>query len=400
MDLSNLRTSYTTEFSSNSIDKTTTIEPTIAQEKIQKVSQENKNTSSLSFNTTENNSTPTTNFSHLSTPVTEMKQSTTSKRSTNNTINANTKSILNNNQNSIFQTNSLTPRLLEKNIKKSESTLNNTNSNIFKLLAIKQLSPEPFSIETRPTKEIETPTYISAESSAENVRFYLTAGVGSIRNLSSTYSGNTEISTKLIDRERSLWGVNTTLHFGMQTKNKLNIFGGFDYAHLVSQYYNGETEVEMGTTSATFESIDETYALVTTEGHLTTTTSIDKDLRWHRHHNMLNFQLGVSKDLTTKSQFIFAPEVSLLQNIFSSHKGYYFSDEAPNFVKFERGEESPYRKNTGLKTQLGLNLGYKTSKWQFTVNTAWRNPLSNLTTELNNYQIKNSQLSQLGKKLI
>ncbi len=239
----------------------------------------------------------------------------------------------------------------------------------------------------------KSPSFVLVEPTTATSRFYVTAGLGTIRDINTMIINDDKIPSNLFNREKSLWGMNAAIQAGIETKSRFKFFGGFDYAQLVTQYFNGDTEIVAEQISSTLESIDASNNLTTTEGSLTTTTTIDKDILWHRHHNKLNFQLGVSKDLFPKSRFVVEPEVSLLQNIISSHRGYYFSDESPNFVKFERGEESPYRKNTGLKTQLGLNLGYKTQAWQFNINTGWRNQLSNLTKETNNYQIKNSQLS-------
>ena len=283
---------------------------------------------------------------------------------------------------------------LNENIKLLQSNLiTKKNKKLQGLFLLDKNNFNLFEINERSKNELSLTTSDFIKPLATTKRFFVGIGIGTIKDISNTSTSTDNIPNKLFERETALWGTNASLQLGVELKNKVKFFGGFDYAHLVTQYYNRDVENYQGSQDAELPFIDPSNNLTSTEGVLASSTTVQNDILWHRHHNMLNFQLGLSKDLLPKSKFVLSPEISLLQNIFSSHKGYYFNEQAPNFVKFERGEENPYRKNTGLKTQLGLNLGYETSQYQFAINASWRNPMAAITNGTNIYQIKKSQLS-------
>ena len=277
--------------------------------------------------------------------------------------------------------------------KKTINTVIDKSNDVWTFLLIDKFDLNSFDIRERAKEKMSLVTSDIIEIEPLGNRFFITAGIGSIQDISTITTNDDLISNKFFEREKSLWGMNASLQAGMELNNKFKIFGGFDYAQLVTQYYNGAIETVAGTTPTTLQSINSANALTTTEGVLITSTTVDKDILWHRHHNNLDFQLGISKDLLPNSQFTIAPEFSLLQNVFTSHKGYYFNEVSSDLITFSRGEKNPYRKNSGIKTQLGLNLAYRTTQYEFAINTAWRNPISSITNETNIYQIKNSQLS-------
>lgn len=305
----------------------------------------------------------------------------------------------NNNKSIIAQAKTQVSRTTFKHINKENligntliKNLGDTEINTYPPLTfvpVESLGIKIFDIEEK--ENIELPLVIVQPCSFQN-KFFLITGVGAIRDIGSVEPIGDFLPSKLFDREKSLWGLNSSLLFGVEMKNTLRFFGGLDYSQLVTQYYNGETENLNGEALGNYETIDSQNNYSSIEGYLSTSTTIENDLLWHRRHNMLNFQIGLSKELFKKSRFNVAPEVSLLQNIFTSHRGYYFTDSSSHFTTFERGEESPYRKNTGLKTQLGLNFIYQYSGWEFNLKTAWRKPLTSLTSETNIYQINNSQI--------
>ena len=225
-------------------------------------------------------------------------------------------------------------------------------------------------------------------------RWSVTIGAGAIQNITTSNTLNGEQLNNYFDKEVALPGISTTLQLGLQTKNNWRIFGGLDYAQLVTQFRNQDIESSVGLVDIDNQAgIDSSNNYIESNGNLTTESLIENDVQWHRYQHSINVELGVSKDLFAPSKFIVAPTFSLIQNLRTINSGYYFQEEAPNFIKFEKNEENPYRKNTGLKTQLALNLGYGFKGFDLSINTAWRNPLQALTEQTNFYQTKNSQLS-------
>ncbi len=235
-------------------------------------------------------------------------------------------------------------------------------------------------------------------SNTNSRRFYYGLAIGGIQNISTKNTITGDFSNEYFDKEIELPGINAGIVFGLQTKNDWRFFGGFDYSQLVTRFVN----IDVGLSESTSpienqQTINSVGEYQTTTGNLTTTTLTRNDISWHKRHQEYNFQLGVSKNLLTNSKYRIAPELSVIQNINSSHSGYYFSELPQQLIKFTGREENPYRNNTGLKTQLGLNVGYQFGGLEFSIHGGWRNPLSAITNESNFYQIKNSQLSILAR---
>jgi len=225
-------------------------------------------------------------------------------------------------------------------------------------------------------------------------RWFLSIGAGAIQNISTVNTAPSEFPTDYFNKEMALPGINASLQLGIQTRSNWRIFGGVDYAQLVTRFTNNELETVDGTLAIeNQQSIDPSSALQSGAGSLATQAVIENDLQWHRHHKSWNVELGISRNLFAQSKFIVAPAFSLVQNLVSAHSGYYFTEQAPYFNKFTNNEKNPFRKNTGLKTQLALDLGYKLKGFEVSIHTAWRNPLQSITEQTNFYQTKNSQLS-------
>ena len=364
--------------------------------KTKELNQNSKNTNTTKKSSSNNHSS----LAHLSDVSSSIKQNKNSYPFKNSTSKINTRSTANiidsRASNNLFN-NTITKETRQVISNPSDVVNSKIKTNLKnKLEAVLLLNKQginPFNIEERTQAALNLSASEMIKVDPVTKRVFLAVGAGTIKDISRSLTASDQVPAKLFDRETALWGINTGVQVGMEFKNKIKVFGGFDYAQLVTQYQNTDFEDFEGEQVAELESINANNNYTSIEGVLASTTKIENDILWHRHHNSLDFQLGVSKDLLPKSNFILAPEVSLLQNLYTSHKGYYFNEQTPNFVKFERGEESPYRKNTGLKTQLGLNLGYETSQYQFAINTSWRNPLTPITNETNNFLIKNSQLS-------
>ncbi len=225
-------------------------------------------------------------------------------------------------------------------------------------------------------------------------RWFVSIGAGAIQNITTSNTLNGEQLNGYFDKEVALPGISTTLQLGLQTKNNWRFFGGFDYAQLVTQYRNQDLESLASSTEIDNQpSIDANNNYAETSGNIVTETFIENDIQWHRFQHSINLELGLSKNIFAQSKFMIAPAFSVLQNINTIHSGYYFKEQAPHFTKFEKNEKNPFRKNTGLKTQLALNLGYRLKGFDLSINTAWRNPLQSITEQTNFYQTKNSQLS-------
>jgi len=275
----------------------------------------------------------------------------------------------------------------------------NTNSteNVLQPISLFKIGSVPFSMfqYERGTELIGHDKFESIEIKKENSnRFFITLGMGGIKNISTTNTITGELSSEYFDKEVELPGVSASLLLGIQTKNNWRFFGGFDYAQLITRYQNSDTELLIGSTPIeNQQTISSSGSTGITEGDLSTTTQIDNDITWHNRHYQYNLQVGLSKNLLANSKFSIAPEFSVIQNIYTAHKGYYFTNNKPHFSTFTEREENPYRKNTGLNTQLGLNLAYQLGGLELSINTTWRNPLNTITSETNFYQTKNSQLS-------
>ena len=373
----------------------------------------------------DNNQTTTTEFisnsnGNTSTIIEEDESSQTTKERTKESR-ITSENILNQKSSSInFQnlgqitTNKFTPSIknylsqsnnieISENIKlnKLDQKTSNTNTKVTEklsqLLSLNALASLPFSkfTHTREMEKISSENFDPIEiSKMESNRYFLTLGMGAIKNITTSNTINGEFFNEYFDKEIQLPAVNASLLMGIQTKNNWRFFGGFDYAQLITRYKNTDTELVINSTPIeSQQSISSSGNYETTEGNLITTTQTDNDITWHKRHYQYNLQVGVSKDLFAKSNFSMMPEFSLIQNIQTRHKGYYFIEEAPHLLKFTEREENPYRKNTGLNTQLALNLAYQLKGLEFSINTAWRNPLNAITNESNFYQTKNSQLS-------
>ncbi len=224
-------------------------------------------------------------------------------------------------------------------------------------------------------------------------RYYLGIGIGTIQNINTSHKIENDFSNEYFGREVELPGINSSLQVGFYINNNLRIFGGVDYAQLITRYKNQDVEKLVEPIQIDQPFINALNVYENSIGSINEETTVKNDLTWHQRHNMVDLQLGISKNILKSGRLSIAPEFSLLQNIYSTHSGYYFNETAPHFTKFENNDENPYRKNTGLKTQLGLQIAYQAGGFDMSINTAWRNPISNITEATNFYQIKNSQLS-------
>lgn len=281
-----------------------------------------------------------------------------------------------------------------KLVEKSIFSKTENNSNIPSLFEISAMPLSTFNI-SRAYESIENdkldPIDVNELSSH---RLFLTIGAGVIRNINSTNTHDTEFANDYFDKQIQLPGVNASILAGVQTKNNWRFFGGFDYAQLVTRFKNTDLELIDGNITIDDQQvIDQQNSYQTTEGTLETYSKIENDITWHQYHNLYNIQLGVSKDMIRNNKLSIAPELSLIQNLYSSHSGYFFSEQSPHLTKFNNQDENPFRKNTGISSQVGINLAYRLRGIEFSINTAWRNPLNTITKETNFYQTKNSQLS-------
>ena len=267
-------------------------------------------------------------------------------------------------------------------------------SNIKSLFEINKVGLTAFDL-MRANETIEDEKFAPIEiKDLTSKRIFLAFGAGVINNITTKNTIDGEFSNEYFEKQTELLGVNASALIGIQTKNNWKFFGGFDYAQLVTRFQNNDLEIIDGSVPIDDQQIiDAQNSYQSTEGVLATQSKIENDITWHQYHNLYNIQLGVSKDLIKSSKFSLGPEISLMQNIYSSHSGYFFSQDYPYLTKFNGKDQSPFRSNTGISSQLGLNLAYRIRGIEFSLHSAWRNPLNTITKESNFYQTKNSQLS-------
>ncbi|MDF1696771.1 MAG: hypothetical protein P1U56_13100 [Saprospiraceae bacterium] len=220
--------------------------------------------------------------------------------------------------------------------------------------------------------------------------YFKVAGGVNINQSKPYTSSDVALELTQFNAEKSLIGISNELLFGYESTSGWRWGIGLNHNRLVHRYNQNEIVVsttEIDGTLASFIDDDGKISLV--DGQLTETTITNYDLKWHRIHDLVNVQILVGKQLVQKGRFSLNSNVHLQKNIFSTHNGYYLSENSNSIEKFTSSESNPYQ-NSGLFAGGSLDVEYAFNQFSISVSPFVSLGLNSMTQNSNYYQLKNS----------
>lgn len=221
---------------------------------------------------------------------------------------------------------------------------------------------------------------------------FIAASVGlSTHQNKYDFDSNSDFDTELLRKEESMPSLAVALNFGLETNTNWRFYAGVNYNSMVARFSNKSevinTVLEPGTE---YNYINVDGSTSSTSGLIEVTTISNNDIQWHRQHLALDLELGLAKSIRLGHNFRLVPSVSMLTNVKTINRGYYFLETSDQIAKFDSGDESPYRGMTGMKIKTGLGIEYDLRENSIGLNGSYINHL-NSTTQEYFYTIRNSQ---------
>ena len=224
---------------------------------------------------------------------------------------------------------------------------------------------------------------------------FLSFGIGTNKNFSSNsvINSNGEFKSNLFDKESGQWGFGSELMYNLENRNGWSFGLGVSYDLNVSRYLDlGERINQTTSTGNTVIDIEADGTVNTLQGQLAKISVNNADVQWYRQHQNVDVQMRIAKNIWTVNRLSFDLEGGLLYNIYNRSSGYYFEDTANGLMKFNAGEENPYRKSQGFKAQVGLNIKYAFNNMDLGLRSYYRYNPNSILEKNHFYELKNSQL--------
>ncbi|GLR18370.1 outer membrane beta-barrel protein [Portibacter lacus] len=206
--------------------------------------------------------------------------------------------------------------------------------------------------------------------------------------------------TGIEDRETGLYGIASSVKVNYHLEKRWTISGGLVYNQLNTRYIDQGEVREIGSQPGISQiNIDALGVSKAVQGVVEEVSIWKRDINWHRTQHSFDFQVQLQKDFLLSSRWKVGVAGGIAYNLYTTTKGYGYDHESSGFYKFESDEEQNYKMNAGLKPVVGAELCYGLRNVELVLSANYKWNLSPINTQIENYQIKNSQTGiQLGTR--